>query len=459
MGDRIPTSYADLLKRILARRLLEPEAEEEVAAALRAEDADAPAILAHEVLRHLVRRGRLALEEGRLEPPGSRIVAADLRHGLRYALPDLLSRAYPALPLPRHTALQVPTAFSSEEIAAILAHERETNLATIEQSADLKTVILGILDLARRLLEIPGGIFFSNDLPVPSGIARGPRELILSPQRAPRDRSELPRAWAPWIATAGRDRSRLLCLPDLRLLPPPRRPGPCGAALLASVEGDHPAWSACLVLLAQRPHWFTAERIARLRLLLPYFRSQLVYASQLRSVVSYDFLTEIYNRAFFIDHLARTLDGARRKAQRFGLLIIDIDDFRSFNSRYGYDAGDAVLKSVATTLDGVLRSTDVLARYGGEEFVAVLAPELTAAEAVAIGERLRQAVEQLRLSMPHLSGEPRQETATVSIGGALFPDDGDTRDALFQAANRRLLAAKAGGKNAVLFRSPDEPAA
>ncbi|MBD3236993.1 MAG: diguanylate cyclase [Candidatus Eisenbacteria bacterium] len=325
----------------------------------------------------------------------------------------------------------------------------------MEQSTDLRSVVLGICDLARRLLEAPAALFLSRDLPIPGAIARGPGALILAPEEGPGDRSTLPRAWAPWIDELHRGPPHILSLPDFRLLPPARRPRPTGAALLAPCIGEEPAWRASLVLPAGAAYWFTDQRLARLRRLLPYLRSQLVYAAQLRGVVSFDYLTQIYNRAFFIDHLERMLDGARRTGQRFGLLIIDIDDFRSFNSRYGYDAGDAVLRAVAAALEGVLRSTDVLARYGGEEFVAVLAPELTRGEARGIGERLRGAIAALRIPVPHLGGGSREVHVTVSIGGALFPDDGPGRDGLFQAANRRLLAAKRGGKNRVLFRLAD----
>jgi diguanylate cyclase (GGDEF)-like protein len=210
------------------------------------------------------------------------------------------------------------------------------------------------------------------------------------------------------------------------------------------------------VAVSPEPFAFGAEQVARMRLFAPQFRRQLTHALLLQTVISHDFLTRIYNRAFFEDQLARTLAAAARRQQDFALLIADIDDFRAFNSLHGYDAGDQVLRSVAESCKGVLRTTDVLARYGGEEFVAILAPPVSRTEALQVAERLRAAVERLRVDVPTLEpeglGARVNVPVTVSVGGAIFPADGSSRDALWTAANAMLLAAKRQGKNRVRFR-------
>jgi diguanylate cyclase (GGDEF)-like protein len=248
----------------------------------------------------------------------------------------------------------------------------------------------------------------------------------------------------------------MLSVPDLCLLVPEERPLERGSALLVPLAERQPAWSAVLVAASPEPYAFAAEHLARVRLFAPHFRRQLTHAVLLQTVISHDFLTKIYNRSFFEDQFARTLASAARRQQSFALLIADIDDFRAFNSRHGYDAGDQVLRSVAESCKGVLRTTDVLARYGGEEFVVLLAPPVSRAEAVQVAERLRAAVERLRVEVPTLEpeglGARVQVPVTVSVGGAVFAEDGHSRDALWSSANAMLLAAKREGKNRVRFR-------
>ena len=133
------------------------------------------------------------------------------------------------------------------------------------------------------------------------------------------------------------------------------------------------------------------------------------------------------------------------------LLIADIDDFKAFNTRYGYDGGDRVLATVACVLKSQLRSTDTLARYGGEEFVIILAAPVPIDEGRRIAERLRAAVAEEPLQVKDLAGHPTTVRITISVGGALHPDGGRTARELWNAANRALLVAKEKGKNQVRF--------
>ena len=109
-----------------------------------------------------------------------------------------------------------------------------------------------------------------------------------------------------------------------------------------------------------------------------------------------DALTGISNRAAFDERLASELARACRIQCPLALCILDIDYFKKFNDTYGHPVGDQVLQAVAKALDENVRKMDLVARYGGEEF-AVIAPECNPAKAISLAERLRKAVEEVRL--------------------------------------------------------------
>ncbi len=166
----------------------------------------------------------------------------------------------------------------------------------------------------------------------------------------------------------------------------------------------------------------------------------------------HDGLTGIYNYAHFQTILADEVARARRYAHPLALLMIDIDDFKKYNDSYGHPAGNWVLRGVATILQQTSRQTDRVARYGGEEF-AVILPETTGREAVAVAERLRRTVEresQLTVGF--------HRPITVSIGVAGYPEDADNPQGLVLQADARLYRAKARGKNCVCGSDKTAPA-
>jgi len=135
------------------------------------------------------------------------------------------------------------------------------------------------------------------------------------------------------------------------------------------------------------------------------------------------------------------------------LAIADLDDFRSVNSRYGYEAGNTVLSDVAQMLKTGLRPFDSVARWGGEEFGLILSAPVSQDDATAVCERLRRSTELSRVSVTGLSGETVSLHVTISMGGAMYPQDGTTSHGLWRAANAALLHAKRTGKNRVVFAS------
>ena len=131
------------------------------------------------------------------------------------------------------------------------------------------------------------------------------------------------------------------------------------------------------------------------------------------------------------------------------LIMLDIDDFKKFNDRYGHPKGDTVLKAVSAIIKQNLREIDVAARYGGEEFVIML-PETDIAGAAAVAERIRVSMAQY----PHITGDGGERVAqTVSLGVATYPTHAATAAALVEAADQAMYRAKRAGKNQVVVAS------
>jgi diguanylate cyclase (GGDEF)-like protein len=132
--------------------------------------------------------------------------------------------------------------------------------------------------------------------------------------------------------------------------------------------------------------------------------------------------------------------------------MIDVDFFKRVNDSMGHPAGDQLLRQLAQVLGTDLRQTDLLARYGGEEF-GVLLPETTKSEALQVGERMRQAVEE-RLNA---GGQTWPARVTVSIGVATFPEDGRDAEQVLLAADQALYLAKRQGRNRVVGAKAEAP--
>jgi diguanylate cyclase (GGDEF)-like protein len=161
-----------------------------------------------------------------------------------------------------------------------------------------------------------------------------------------------------------------------------------------------------------------------------------------------DHLTGLYNHRYFHDRLAAEIRRARRRRGSVSLLIYDIDDFKRVNDTRGHLVGDHVLSRVAEVSRDTCREEDVLCRIGGEEFTVIL-PGSEEQEAVAVAERLRQAVEG--------TSPARGGRVTVSVGVAEFPRHAVRPRELLARADAALFEAKAAGKNRVaVARSGDE---
>jgi diguanylate cyclase (GGDEF)-like protein len=159
-----------------------------------------------------------------------------------------------------------------------------------------------------------------------------------------------------------------------------------------------------------------------------------------------DGLTRLHNHRYFQDRLKLEVKRSDRSGESLALILLDIDEFKSLNDRFGHAVGDEVLRRVADAINDNVRETDLPARYGGEEF-AVLAPATPEQGALALAEKLRAAVSRARLRSDGIDGEETL-SVTVSVGVAAYRGD---RGAFFNDADRALYEAKDSGKNCVVL--------
>ncbi|MEO6461808.1 MAG: GGDEF domain-containing protein [Candidatus Eisenbacteria bacterium] len=313
--------------------------------------------------------------------------------------------------------------------------------------------LIGLLfQVAREVLDCDGAAFFPG--PVAGDYAPPAGETPLL---------------APWLAETVVARDRLLVCDDLSVIAAVRDTAArlatrSAAAVRVEVvtdDGGEPVRGAngggfggVLEVRSARAGYFTSERLSLLSLLAESFCARARQAARLERLVFVDSLTGAYNNAYFRQALDNEVARARRDKESLALVIADIDDFKSFNTTYGYEGGNAVLIQVARALRRTVRPFDSVARWGGEEFAVLLTSPLARVDAETIAERLRLGVQEAETTIEGLDGQQHRARITVSLGAALFPDDADSAEALWRVANLALLEAKRPPKNRVLFAPP-----
>jgi diguanylate cyclase (GGDEF)-like protein len=145
-----------------------------------------------------------------------------------------------------------------------------------------------------------------------------------------------------------------------------------------------------------------------------------------------DPLTGLANRRVLHDRLKYEISRHRRHSRRFSLLALDLDGFKSVNDRYGHAAGDEILREISRALEKAVREQDTVARMGGDEF-CVLAPEIGWEDAERLADRLERAVQTAVGGLDMLG---------VSVGFAVFPDEGWTPEHLLVRADEAGMATK-----------------
>ncbi len=189
-------------------------------------------------------------------------------------------------------------------------------------------------------------------------------------------------------------------------------------------------------------------------------RSRREVERQLAFAAVHDRLTGTLNRAGLNSVLKQRWDRFRSTSRAVGVVLMDLDHFKSVNDTYGHPAGDSLLAAVGAALSPILRSTDIIGRWGGEEFVIVL-NSVDQPKLESIAERMRLAVKDL----PRVISEQNDDTVvpfqvSASFGIGVFrPEDESEADAL-KRADIALYRAKAGGRDRVMFQeSDDQPSA
>ena len=176
------------------------------------------------------------------------------------------------------------------------------------------------------------------------------------------------------------------------------------------------------------------------------------FAIQFQKVILYkavqemsitDSLTEISTRRYFLERLGEEIRRSMRHKSNLSFLMLDLDYFKETNDKFGHLVGDVVLKEVSAILKSDLREIDVIGRYGGEEF-SILLTGIDRKGAYQVAERIRESIE-----AAVFKAYDEVVTSTVSIGIAVFPEDGVDLESLIESADKALYKAKESGRNRV----------
>jgi diguanylate cyclase (GGDEF)-like protein len=173
------------------------------------------------------------------------------------------------------------------------------------------------------------------------------------------------------------------------------------------------------------------------------------YTKDLEYYATRDPLTNLYNQRVFWELIENEVLRSARHGNKFTLLVIDADNFKSINDSYGHGIGDTLLQLVVGGIKAAIRDDDLLSRYGGDEFVAIL-PETDLVAAEVVAWRIIESVGKVSMTTP----DGAQVSGSVSIGMATYPDHAEAMKDLFLFADNMMYRAKAEGKNRVVV--PDE---
>lgn len=212
-----------------------------------------------------------------------------------------------------------------------------------------------------------------------------------------------------------------------------------------------------LAIYAPEPHAFQNTEIA----LLEELASDLAYGiqtirerqarqeaeEQIQQLAYYDSLTGLPNRSLFQDRLHQTVLEASQHIDNLGIMFLDLDGFKEVNDTLGHDAGDMLLKTVATRLGNTLRPQDTVARLGGDEFAILVTEVRQEVDLAVIARKLLTALKE------PVTIQGRERYITASIGISSFPSDSHEADGLIRYADSAMYHAKNSGKNSFKFYS------
>ena len=175
------------------------------------------------------------------------------------------------------------------------------------------------------------------------------------------------------------------------------------------------------------------------------------YTNDLEYYAAHDPLTSLFNQRVFGDFLGYEIKRAASHGYNFALMVIDCDNFKPINDKYGHAFGDIYLQEFARLLDEVKRDEDILSRYGGDEFTIIL-PECGLECALAVSNKILKAVEDFKL----LATDGTYVGVTVSIGISIYPEHAKTEKDMFLIADSMMYKVKEEGKNDVRVPSDQD---
>jgi diguanylate cyclase (GGDEF)-like protein/PAS domain S-box-containing protein len=162
---------------------------------------------------------------------------------------------------------------------------------------------------------------------------------------------------------------------------------------------------------------------------------------QLNYMATHDLLTDLPNRTLLVDRLKMAMAQTKRYDQKLSIMMLDLDNFKSVNDTFGHMVGDELLKEISSRLTGRLRQNDTISRLGGDEFIILLPAIDTAQDAVEVAKIVLESFEQPFICSGH------EISTSISIGIAIYPDDGQDMDSLMKNADMAMYYVKAHGRN------------
>lgn len=163
--------------------------------------------------------------------------------------------------------------------------------------------------------------------------------------------------------------------------------------------------------------------------------------------------TGLFNGKYFLEVLKNEINKAKRNDFPVSLLFLDIDDFKSYNDKYGHIVGDQILFHISNIIHDLFRGEDIAARFGGDEFVVML-PYTEKNEAVVVANRIADRVKNEPAGIDNIPQE--RYAGTISIGIASYPEDSDNANDLIKRADIALYGAKETGKNRIVAYKKDK---
>jgi diguanylate cyclase (GGDEF)-like protein len=166
--------------------------------------------------------------------------------------------------------------------------------------------------------------------------------------------------------------------------------------------------------------------------------------SRIKELSYRDGLSGLYNRNFIFNFLEKVISRVNMETGGLSIILLDVDNFKSINDRFGHPVGDAVIKKISAIGEASLRSRDVMGRIGGEEFLCVL-PRTTASQSMQVAERFLQAISEEKF----LAADAAEFSVSISIGVADYDSSIESADELYCRADQALYRAKTDGKGRI----------